>query len=78
MELSKGRGITCRPVQFPPILIPNEDSQSSCIHRAPCMKLSFLMLRVLDLYQDLYDNLLIYLFVVSQCEANFLPTPLCS
>lgn len=79
MKLNKGRGITCRPVRFPPIQISNEDSQSSCIHQAPCMKLSFLMLQVVDLYQDISDNLFIRLFIVHQCEANFSAQPhLCS
>lgn len=75
MQLNKGRGITCRPVQFPPFPIPNEDSQSSCIHRAPCMIIILSDAASGGSVPGPYDNILIYLFVVSRCEANFSAHP---
>ena len=79
MKLKKGRGITCRSVQFPPFLISNEDSRSACIYQALCMKLRFPRQQAVDLYQDLKDNLFTLLFIVHQSEANFSAhPPLCS
>lgn len=67
----KGERVSCRLVEFPPPLISNEDSRSSLIHQTPCMKLSILMPRVVDLFHPVRDNLFICLFIVHQCEANF-------